>query len=124
MAEIVREFEQKHIKELIEKNKQHPQFAPGDTIVVKVQIGDKRYQNYEGVCIARTNRGLGSSFCVRKISSGYGVERVFPLYSPKIAEITVRKKGAVRRAKLYYLRDKVGKKAKIAEATSGFKMKY
>jgi large subunit ribosomal protein L19 len=95
-----------------------PEFRPGDTLKVGVKVveGERtRVQNYEGVCIARANRGMGSSFTVRKISFGEGVERVFPLYSPNIDSIEVVRKGAVRRAKLYYLRGRRGKSARIAE---------
>ncbi|TFI59355.1 50S ribosomal protein L19 [Sphingomonas parva] len=95
-----------------------PDFRPGDTLRVGVKVveGDRaRVQNYEGVCIARANKGLGSSFTVRKISFGEGVERVFPLYSPNIDSIEVVRRGAVRRAKLYYLRGRTGKSARIAE---------
>jgi large subunit ribosomal protein L19 len=95
-----------------------PDFRPGDTLRVGVKVveGDRtRVQAYEGVCIARSNRGMGSSFTVRKISFGEGVERVFPLYSPSIDAIEVVRKGAVRRAKLYYLRGRTGKSARIAE---------
>ena len=95
-----------------------PDFRPGDTLKVGVKVveGERtRVQNYEGVCIARSNKGMGSSFTVRKISFGEGVERVFPLYSPNIDSIEVVRKGAVRRAKLYYLRGRTGKSARIAE---------
>jgi large subunit ribosomal protein L19 len=95
-----------------------PEFQPGDTVRVNVKVieGERtRVQNFEGVCIARSNKGVGSSFTVRKISFGEGVERVFPLYSPIIDSITVVRRGAVRRAKLYYLRDRRGKSARIAE---------
>ena len=95
-----------------------PDFRPGDTLKVGVRVveGERtRVQNYEGVCIARLNKGMGSNFTVRKISFGEGVERVFPLYSPNIDSITVVRKGAVRRAKLYYLRGRTGKSARIAE---------
>jgi len=95
-----------------------PEFRPGDTLRVGVRVveGDRtRVQNFEGVCIARANRGLGSSFTVRKISFGEGVERVFPLYSPNIETIDVVRRGVVRRAKLYYLRGRTGKAARIAE---------
>ena len=95
-----------------------PEFRPGDTLKVGVKVveGERtRVQNYEGVCIARANRGMGSSFTVRKMSFGEGVERVFPLYSPNIDSIVVVRKGAVRRAKLYYLRGRTGKSARIAE---------
>jgi large subunit ribosomal protein L19 len=95
-----------------------PRFQPGDTlrVMVKVVEGERtRVQAYEGVCIARSNKGLGSNFTVRKISYGEGVERVFPLYAPTIAEIAVVRRGDVRRAKLYYLRGRSGKSARIAE---------
>ena len=95
-----------------------PDFRPGDTLRVGVKVveGDRaRVQNFEGVCIARSNKGIGSNFTVRKISFGEGVERVFPLYSPAIDSITVVRRGAVRRAKLYYLRGRTGKAARIAE---------
>jgi len=95
-----------------------PEFRPGDTVRVGVRVveGERtRVQNYEGVCIARSNKGLGSSFTVRKISFGEGVERVFPLYSPNIDSIEVVRRGAVRRAKLYYLRGRTGKAARITE---------
>ena len=95
-----------------------PEFRPGDTLRVGVKVieGDRtRVQAFEGVCIARSNKGVGSSFTVRKISFGEGVERVFPLYSPIIEKIEVVRRGAVRRAKLYYLRGRTGKAARIAE---------
>ncbi len=95
-----------------------PSFAPGDTVKVSVKVveGERtRVQAYEGVVIARSNKGLNSNFTVRKISYGEGVERVFPLYSPQIAEIEVIRRGDVRRAKLYYLRGRRGKSARIAE---------
>ena len=95
-----------------------PEFGPGDTVRVLVKVVEgsrERVQTFEGVCIARSNDGLNSSFTVRKISYGEGVERVFPLYSPNITEIEVVRRGAVRRAKLYYLRGRTGKRARIAE---------
>src|SRR5882762_2825818 len=95
-----------------------PDFNPGDTIVVQVKVveGDReRVQAYEGIVIAISNRGLNSSFTVRKISHGEGVERVFQTYSPAISEITIKRRGSVRRAKLYYLRDLSGKAARIEE---------
>jgi len=95
-----------------------PDFAPGDTLRVAVRVveGERtRTQNFEGVCIARSNKGLNSNFTVRKISYGEGVERVFPLYAPTVAEIAVLRRGDVRRAKLYYLRGRSGKSARIAE---------
>ena len=98
--------------------KKIPEFRPGDTLRVGVKVveGDRtRVQNFEGVCIARSNKGMGSSFTVRKISFGEGVERVFPLYSPNVDTVEVVRKGVVRRAKLYYLRGRTGKSARIAE---------
>ncbi len=95
-----------------------PEFAPGDTVRIHVKVVEgsrERLQVFEGVCIARKNRGVNSSFTVRKISHGEGVERVFPLHSPRIAEIEVIKRGVVRRAKLYYLRGRRGKSARIRE---------
>jgi large subunit ribosomal protein L19 len=95
-----------------------PDFAPGDTLRVNVKVVEgsrERVQAYEGVCIARKNAGLNSSFTVRKISYGEGVERVFPLYSPRLESIEVVRRGVVRRAKLYYLRGRRGKSARIAE---------
>ncbi|MDE1468352.1 50S ribosomal protein L19 [Aurantiacibacter sp. D1-12] len=95
-----------------------PDFRPGDTLRVGVKVKEgnrERVQNFEGVCIARSNRGMGSNFTVRKISFGEGVERVFPLYSPIVDSITVVRRGVVRRAKLYYLRGRTGKRARIAE---------
>nr|WP_166175401.1 50S ribosomal protein L19 [Altererythrobacter segetis] len=98
--------------------KEIPEFRAGDTLRVGVRVveGERtRVQNFEGVCIARSNRGLNSNFTVRKMSFGEGVERVFPLYSPNVESITVVRKGVVRRAKLYYLRGRTGKRARIAE---------
>lgn len=100
------------------ESKSVPEFRAGDTLRVGVRVveGERtRVQNFEGVCIARANRGMGSSFTVRKISFGEGVERVFPLYSPNIDSIEVVRRGVVRRAKLYYLRGRTGKSARIAE---------
>jgi large subunit ribosomal protein L19 len=97
-----------------------PEFQPGDTVIVNVKVKEgerSRVQAYEGVCIARNGGGLNESFTVRKISYGEGVERVFPLYSPNIDSIKVVRRGKVRRAKLYYLRDRRGKSARIAERT-------
>ena len=108
-AEAIEQFRQ---------GKDIPEFRAGDTVRVGVRVveGDRtRVQAYEGVCIARSNRGLGSNFTVRKMSFGEGVERVFPLYSPNIDSITVVRRGVVRRAKLYYLRGRTGKRARIAE---------
>lgn len=97
---------------------QIPEFGPGDTVVVQVKVKEgnrERLQAFEGVCIAKKNRGLNSSFTVRKVSHGEGVERVFQTYSPLIATIDVKRRGDVRRAKLYYLRDRSGKSARIKE---------
>ena len=106
-------------KDQIEKRgAQIPEFAPGDTLRVSIKVveGDReRLQVFEGVCIARKNRGLNSSFTVRKLSYGEGVERIFQLHSPQIANIEVARRGDVRRAKLYYLRGRTGKRARIAE---------
>ena len=105
-------------EEIAKAGKEIPTFRPGDTLRVGVKVveGERtRVQNFEGVCIARSNKGMGSNFTVRKMSFGEGVERVFPLYSPNIDSITVVRKGAVRRAKLYYLRGRTGKSARIAE---------
>ena len=98
-----------------------PEFGPGDTVIVQVKVkeGDReRLQAYEGVVLAKRNRGLNSSFTVRKISNGEGVERVFQTYSPTVAEIKVKRRGDVRRAKLYYLRERSGKSARIKEKLS------
>ena len=102
----------------LEAEREVPEFGPGDTLRVHVKVVEgsrERVQMFEGVCIARKNRSLNSSFTVRKISYGEGVERVFPLHSPRVARIEVMKRGAVRRAKLYYLRGRRGKAARIAE---------
>ena len=115
---LIQQLEKEQIAKL-SAGKQIPDFGPGDTLIVNVKVveGERtRIQNFEGVCIARANRGLGSSFTVRKISFGEGVERVFPLYSPMIDSIEVVRRGKVRRAKLYYLRGLRGKKARISEA--------
>src|SRR5438270_12299833 len=112
---LIAELEAEQIKKL---NKTIPEFQPGDTVVVNVRVkeGDRtRVQAYEGVCIARSGAGLNESFTVRKISYGEGVERVFPLYSPMIDSIKVVRRGKVRRAKLYYLRGRRGKAARIGE---------
>ena len=112
---LIAQLEQEEMKRL---GKEVPAFAPGDTVVVNVNVkeGDrKRVQGYEGVVIAKRNRGINSSFTVRKVSSGEGVERSFQTYSPLIASIEVKRKGAVRRAKLYYLRSRTGKGARIRE---------
>ena len=112
---LISQLEQEEIARL---GKTIPPFAPGDTVVVSVNVVEgtrKRVQAYEGVVIAKRNRGLNSSFIVRKISSGEGVERTFQLYSPLIAAIDVKRRGDVRRAKLYYLRERSGKSARIKE---------
>ena len=113
--DLIQQLEQEEIARL---GKNIPAFAPGDTVIVSVNVveGDrKRVQAYEGVVIAKRNRGLNSSFIVRKVSSGEGVERTFQTYSPIIANIEVKRRGDVRRAKLYYLRDRSGKSARIRE---------
>lgn len=105
-------------EELDRLGKEIPNFGPGDTVVVSVNVVEgarKRIQAYEGVVIAKRNRGINSAFTVRKISNGEGVERVFQTYSPRIAKIEVKRRGAVRRAKLYYLRERSGKSARIKE---------
>ena len=120
---LIQILEQEEIARL---GKTIPVFAPGDTVVVSVNVVEgarKRVQAYEGVVIARRNRGLNSSFIVRKISSGVGVERTFQLYSPVIAGIEVKRRGDVRRAKLYYLRDRSGKSARIKEKLPARKVK-
>ena len=111
-------IQQIEAEEIAKAAKDIPEFRPGDTVRVGVKVieGDRsRVQAFEGVCIARANKGIGSNFTVRKMSFGEGVERVFPLYSPTLDSITVVRKGVVRRAKLYYLRDRTGKRARIAE---------
>jgi large subunit ribosomal protein L19 len=116
---VLEKYEQQQLKKLSE-GKQIPAFSPGDTIIVNVKIVEgtaERIQAFEGVCIARRNRGINSSFTVRKVSHGEGVERVFPLYSPRIDSIELVRKGDVRRAKLYYMRDLFGKAARIKEKT-------
>lgn len=114
---LLQQIEAEQLAKLVEA-RPIPEFRAGDTLKVGVRVteGERtRVQIYEGVCIARSNRGMGSNFTVRKISFGEGVERVFPLYSPNIASIEVVRRGAVRRAKLYYLRGRSGKSARIAE---------
>ena len=113
--DLIKTIEQEEIKRLA---RQIPDFGPGDTVLVNVNVVEgerKRVQAFEGMVIAKRNRGLNSSFIVRKISSGEGVERTFQTYSPLIAGIEVKRKGEVRRAKLYYLRDRSGKSARIRE---------
>ncbi|MDR2625199.1 MAG: 50S ribosomal protein L19 [Zoogloeaceae bacterium] len=112
---LIAQLEQEEITRL---GKSIPEFAPGDTVVVQVKVKEgnrERLQAYEGVVIAKRNRGLNSSFIVRKISSGEGVERTFQTYSPLVAKIEVKRRGDVRRAKLYYPRDRSGKSARIKE---------
>ena len=112
---LIQKIEREEITRL---GKTIPVFAPGDTVVVNVNVVEgerKRVQAYEGVVIAKTNRGINSAFTVRKISSGEGVERTFQTHSPLIASIEVKRKGAVRRAKLYYMRGRSGKSARIKE---------
>jgi len=114
---LIQELEKEQLEKLVEGGK-IPDFAPGDTVRVNVRISEgtrERVQAYEGVVIGRSGEGINESFTVRKISYGEGVERVFPVYSPTIESIVVVKKGKVRRAKLYYLRDRRGKSARIAE---------
>ena len=114
---LIEKIEQEEIARL-SANKVLPSFAPGDTVVVSVNVVEgtrKRTQAFEGVVIAKRNRGLNSSFIVRKISSGEGVERTFQTYAPLIASVEVKRRGDVRRAKLYYLRDRSGKSARIKE---------
>ena len=113
-------FEKKYL-EKIKQDKTVPDFKPGDTIIVHVKVVEKkreRTQAFEGVCIAKKNAGVNSSFTVRKVSYGEGLERLFPLYSPNVAKIEIKTKGKVKRAKLYYLRNLSGKKSKISEDKS------
>ena len=114
---LIQQLEQEEVARLT-AGKTIPEFAPGDTVVVQVKVKEgnrERLQAYEGVVIAKRNRGLNSSFIVRKISSGEGVERTFQTYSPLLASIEVKRRGDVRRAKLYYLRERSGKSARIKE---------
>ncbi len=114
---IIEQIEQEQVDKLVAE-RPVPEFGPGDTVRIHVKVTEgtrERVQVFEGVCIARRNAGINSSFTVRKISYGEGVERVFPLFSPRIAEIEVVRRGAVRRAKLYYLRGLRGKRARITE---------
>ncbi|KWD04611.1 50S ribosomal protein L19 [Burkholderia ubonensis] len=114
---LIAKLEQEEIERALE-GKTIPEFAPGDTVIVNVNVVEgnrKRVQAYEGVVIAKRNRGLNSAFIVRKISSGEGVERTFQTYSPLLASIVVKRRGDVRRAKLYYLRERSGKSARIKE---------
>ena len=112
MSKIIEQLENEQLKADV------PQFSPGDTVVVQVRVKEgerERLQAYEGVVIAKRNRGLNSSFTVRKVSHGEGVERVFQTHSPAVADIQVKRRGDVRRAKLYYLRERSGKSARIRE---------
>jgi large subunit ribosomal protein L19 len=112
MSNIIQQLEAEQM------NREVPEFGPGDTVVVQVKVKEgtrERLQAFEGVCIAKRNRGLNSAFTVRKMSHGEGVERVFQTYSPTIDSITVKRRGDVRRAKLYYLRERTGKAARIKE---------
>jgi large subunit ribosomal protein L19 len=122
---VIEQIEQEQIERLAAEGGT-PSFAPGDTVRVNVKVVEgtrERIQAFEGVCIARRNRGLNSAFTVRKLSYGEGVERVFPLYSPRIDSIEVVRRGDVRRAKLYYLRGRTGKAARIREQTTGHSAK-
>jgi large subunit ribosomal protein L19 len=121
----IQEIEQEQVAKLTEK-KSIPKFSPGDTIKVNVKVVEgarERIQAFEGMCIGRKNKGLHSSFTVRKLSYGEGVERVFPVYSPNVESIEVIRRGDVRRAKLYYLRGLQGKRARVAERTDGYAAK-
>jgi len=121
----IQEIEQEQMAKLM-ADKSVPEFAPGDTLKVNVKVVEgsrERIQAFEGMCIARKNDGLHSSFTVRKLSYGEGVERVFPVYSPNVDSIEVVRRGDVRRAKLYYLRGRQGKRARIAERTDGYAAK-
>jgi large subunit ribosomal protein L19 len=120
-GKLIQTLEREEIARVSE-GKKTPDFAPGDTLRVNVKIaeGDReRIQAFEGLCIARAGTGVNENFTVRKLSFGEGVERVFPLHSPVLESIEVRRKGKVRRAKLYYLRGRTGKRARIAEKTGG-----
>lgn len=122
---VISELENQEVEKLTADGNLPP-FSPGDTVRVNVKVVEgtrERVQAFEGVCIARKNAGLNSAFTVRKLSYGEGVERIFPLYSPTIESIDVIRRGDVRRAKLYYLRGRTGKSARIAEQTDGFKAK-
>ncbi|MBB34579.1 MAG: 50S ribosomal protein L19 [Hirschia sp.] len=121
MANIIQTLEAEEVVRVL-GDKQIPEFSPGDTLIVNVKIKEgerERVQAFEGVCIARSGGGLNENFTVRKLSYGEGVERVFPVVSPNIESIVVKRRGKVRRAKLYYLRGRTGKAARIVERTSG-----
>ena len=118
---MIEQIEQEQLASLME-GRSLPDFNPGDTVRVNVKVVEgtrERIQAFEGVCIGRKSRGLNSSFTVRKLSYGEGVERIFPLYSPRVAAVELVRRGDVRRAKLYYLRGRTGKRARIAEKTTG-----
>jgi large subunit ribosomal protein L19 len=122
---VLQTLEAAQVEKLTE-GKTLPTFSPGDTVRVNVKVVEgtrERVQAFEGVCIARRNAGINSSFTVRKISYGEGVERVFPLYSPRLDSVELVRRGDVRRAKLYYLRGRRGKSARIAERTTGHDLK-
>ena len=119
---VIEQIEKAEQERLLSGDKTIPDFSAGDTLVIHVRITEgarTRLQAFEGVCIARSGAGIKESFTVRKISYGEGVERVFPLYSPLVESIEVKRRGKVRRAKLYYLRDRRGKSARISERTTG-----
>ena len=119
---VIEKLNKKEQERLLESGKVIPDFSAGDTLIVQVRIREgsrERLQAFEGVCISRSGAGLNESFTVRKISYGEGVERVFPVFSPLVEEIIIKRKGKVRRAKLYYLRELRGKSARIAERISG-----
>lgn len=123
---VIEKLNKAEQERLLSDGKSIPDFSAGDTLVVQVRITEgtrTRLQAFEGVCIARSGPGLQESFTVRKISYGEGVERVFPLYSPLVEEIEVKRRGKVRRAKLYFLRERRGKSARITERTTGRNMK-
>jgi len=119
---VIEKLNKKEQERLLSSGKTIPDFSAGDTLVVQVKIKEgtrERLQAFEGVCLSRSGAGLNESFTVRKISYGEGVERVFPVYSPLVEEIIIKRKGRVRRAKLYYLRERRGKSARIAERVTG-----
>jgi len=123
---VIEKLNKAEQERLLSSGKSIPDFDPGDTLVVQVRITEgsrTRLQAFEGVCIARSGAGLNEAFTVRKISYGEGVERVFPIFSPLVEEIEVKRRGRVRRAKLYYLRERRGKSARIKERTTGHGMK-
>lgn len=123
---IIEQLNAEQVEKRLAAGEAIPEFSPGDTVRVRVKVVEgsrERIQAFEGVCIGRKNAGVNSNFTVRKIASGEGVERVFPLYSPRIEGIDVVRRGKVRRAKLYYLRGRAGKSARIVERTTGRGMK-